>query len=243
MITGVSQDIALTLKALKVNHFDARFVPTVAEARATVLEMIPLTSRVGIGDSVTLRQTGVIDELVRRGNKVINPFMPELTRDPAKSGLFIRTCRKTFSTDVFITGSNAVTEDGKIVSIDYAGNRVAGTIYGAEKVILLAGKNKIVKDVVEAIYRIKNVIAPAHARQKERKTPCAVTGKCSDCDSPQRICNVTIILEKKPGHTDLSVILINEDLGLGWDPAWDEERISKIQSNYYRNTWTFFTGK
>ncbi len=145
-MTGVSPDIALTLKALKGNHFDARFVPTVAEAKAMVLEMIPLTSRVGIGDSVTLRQMGVIDELVRRGNKVINPFTLELTGGPAKSRLFIRTCRKTFSTDVFITGSNAVTEDGKIVSIDYAGNRVAGIIYGAEKVILLAGRNKIIKD-------------------------------------------------------------------------------------------------
>ena len=164
MITDISQDIELTLKSLKVNHFDAQFAQTVAEAKTMMLEMIPLTSSVGVGDSVTLRQIGVLDELVRRGNEVVNPFTVELTEDPAKLRLFIQTCRRTFGTDVFITGSNAVTEDGKIVSIDYVGNRVAGTIYGAKKVILPIGKNKIVKDVNGAIYRIKNVIAPAHAK-------------------------------------------------------------------------------
>jgi len=243
MIPDISQDIELTLKSLKVNRFDARFAQTVAEAKTMMLEMIPLTSSVGVGDSVTLRQIGILDELVRRGNEVINPFTWGLTQNPAKRRLFIQTCRRTFGTDVFITSSNAVTEDGKIVSIDYAGNRVAGTIHGAEKVILPIGRNKIVKDVNEAIYRIKNVIAPAHAKRKECKTPCAVTGKCNDCDSPDRICNVTIVLEKKPAHTDLSIILINEDLGLGWDPAWNEKRISEIESNYYENTWVFFTPK
>ena len=136
-----------------------------------------------------------------------------------------------------------MTEDGKIVSIDRVGNRVAATIFGAPKVILIVGRNKIVKDADEAIYRIKNVIAPAHAKRKGRKTPCAVTGKCSDCDSPDRICGVTVILEKKPLSTDLSVILIDEDLGLGWDPAWDERRIDEIRSNYYQNTWVFVPPK
>jgi hypothetical protein len=189
---------------------------------------------------VTLRQIGILDELSRRGNKVIDPFTRELTQDIVKRNLFIQTCRKTFGTDVFITSSNAVTQDGKIVSIDYSGNRVAGSIFGGEKVILAIGRNKIVRDAEEAIYRIKNVIAPFHSKYKGGKTPCAVTGKCSDCASPQRICNVTVILEKKPAHTDLCVLLVDEDLGLGWDPAWSEKRIDEIKSSYCQNSWAFF---
>ncbi|MFC2014226.1 lactate utilization protein [Chloroflexota bacterium] len=240
---NISKDIEQTLKSLKTNHFDARFARNAAEAKAIMLEMITVTSTIGVGDSVTLRQIGILDELSRRGNKVINPFTKGLTQDVAKHNLFIQTCRGTFGTDVFMAGCNAVTEDGKVVSVDYAGNRVAGTIFGGNKVILAIGRNKIVRNLDEAIYRIKNVIAPFHAKYKGRKTPCAVTGKCNDCDSSARICNVTIILEKKLGHTDLSVILIDEDLGLGWDPAWSEKRISKIKSEYCQNSWAFFTNE
>jgi len=243
MIPDIPQAMKLTLKSLKVNHFDAHLAQTSSEAKTMMLEMIPLTSSVGVGDSATLRQIGILEELIRRGTKVVNPFIAELTENPATRRLFIEECRRTFNNNVFITGSNAVTEDGKILSIDYAGNRVAGIIFGAEKVILTIGRNKIVKDMNEAIYRIKNVIAPVHAKWKGRKTPCAVTGKCNDCNSPDRICNVTIILEKKPAHTDLSVILINEDLGLGWDPAWNGKRIREIKSNYRQKSWAFFTHK
>ncbi len=243
MISDMSPEIEVTLQSLKVNHFDARFAQTVTEARRVMLKMIPLRARVGVGDSATLWQIGILEELKRRGTKVINPFTREMTQNPAMRKLFIQTCRRIFGSDVFITGSNAVTEDGKMVSIDYAGNRVAGMIYGAPKVILVVGRNKIVKDWDGAIYRIKNVIAPTHAKRKGQKTPCAITGQCNDCNSPDRICNVTIILEKKPAHTDLSIIIVNEDLGLGWNPSWDEKRISQIRADYCQNTWTFFASK
>ncbi len=206
-----------------------------------MLEMIPLTAKVGVGDSVTLRLIGILEELIRRGTEVINPFTRELAQ--GKAGNRSQTSRKALGSDVFLASSNALTEDGKIVSIDRVGNRVAGMIFGAQKVILPIGRNKIVKDVDEAIYRIKNVIAPTHAKWKGKTIPCAITGKCNDCNSPDRICNVMVVLEKKPLHADLSIILINEDLGLGWDPAWDEKRINEIRSNYYQNTWKFSTPK
>ena len=247
MILDMPQDIKVTLESLKANRFDARFAQTAVKARKMMLEMIPLTATVGVGDSTTLRQIGILEELMQRGNEIVNPFTLELTKamgeNRATHRQFLETMRSTFGTDVFLTGSNAVTEDGKLVSIDGLGNRVAATIFGAPKVILTISRNKIVKDVDAAIDHIKSVIAPAHAKRKGRKTPCAVTGKCSDCDSPDRICNVTVILEKKPLVTDLSVILINEDLGLGWDPAWDEKHISEIRSNYYENTWVFVLPK
>ncbi len=241
----MSQDIELTLKSLKANRFDVRFAQTTTEAKEMMLEMIPLAASVGVGDSTTLRQIGILEELIRRGTEVINPFTRELTQGMGDN-LFIRmrqTERRIFGADVFLTSSNALTEDGKIVSIDGAGNRVAAMIFGAPKVILPIGRNKIVRDVATAIYNIKNIIAPIHAKRTEHKTPCAVTGKCNDCDSPDRICNITVILEKRSMYTDLSIILINEDLGLSWNPTWDDKRISEIRSSYYQNSWAFFRPK
>lgn len=242
-MVDTSEQITRTVESLKKNGFDAHFTTTAAQAKGVILKITPASAVVGIADSVTLRQTGVLDELIQRGNKVINPFTPEMTRDidknSAKRKQFLATLRATFGTDVFITGSNAVTEDGKLVSIDGAGNRVAGIIYAAPKVILTVGRNKIVTDVEMAIHRIKNVLAPVHAKQKQYPTPCAKTGKCGDCNSPKRICNVTMILEKKPYHADISVIIIDADLGLGWNPDWDQERIDGIISRYYENSWPF----
>ncbi len=243
MTLDMADRVQRTISALKKNRFDARYCKTRDEAKNMILGIIPPQANIGVADSVTLRQTGVLAELINRGNKVINPFTPEMTKnidtDVEKRRLFHQALRDTFGTDVLITGCNAVTEDGKIVSVDGAGNRVAGMIYGAPKVILTVGTNKIVRDAEEAVYRIKNVIAPTHARQKNYKTPCAKTGKCADCSSKQRICSVTVILEKKTYHTDLSIILIDEDLGLAWDPIWDKARIDKIVSGYLENSWPF----
>ncbi|MFC2067642.1 lactate utilization protein [Chloroflexota bacterium] len=244
MLTDMSQSIELTLKSLKANNFDTHFVHTSSEAREKILGMIPLTARVGVGDSATLRQIGILEELTQRRTDVINPFTHELTQgiieNTNKRRLFHQMQKKTLDTDVFLTGSNALTEDGKLVNIDRIGNRVTGMIFGAENVILVIGRNKIVKDIDAAIYRIKNVLAPVHAARKNNKTPCASTGKCNDCNSPSRLCNITVIIEKQLTHSHLSVILIDKDLGLGWDPVWDEKRISNIRSNYYQNTWVFF---
>jgi hypothetical protein len=151
--------------------------------------------------------------------------------------------RKIFSCDVLVAGANAVTEDGKLVNVDAVGNRVASMVFGPRKVFIIAGKNKIVKNVDEALHRIKNIVAPFHARTKGFATPCARTGKCSDCNAPKRICNVISIMEKRPWRTEISVILVDEDLGLSWDETWPEERIGKIKSNYEKVTWAFASAK
>ena len=239
MSAGIPQSIRSTLESLKSHNFDARYAETVEEARKILLEMIPASSTIGIGDSVTLRQVGIIDSLSGRGNPVFNPFTPEMTQSKDHRRSFIEMCRKALLTDVFMTSANAVTEDGKLLSIDFAGNRVAGTIFGPGKVILTVGRNKITRDIESATDRVKNVVCPFHARAKGFKTPCVISGQCSDCESPRRICGVTVILERKLAHNDLAVILINEDLGLSWDPAWDARRIAAIQENYFRYSWSF----
>jgi L-lactate utilization protein LutB len=239
MPVSIPQDITRTLHALKAHGFDARFAASGAEAKSVILDLIPQESAVGIGDSVTLRQIGAIDDLVKRGSRVINPFTPELTGTSKNRKTFIGLCRQTLTADVFLTGANAVTQDGQIMSVDYAGNRVAGMIFGAEHIVIVIGRNKITRDIDEARIRIKNVITPVHAINKGRKTPCTITGKCSDCESPERICGVTVILERKLAHFDYTVILVNEDLGLGWDPDWDQNRIEAIKSAYLHNSWSF----
>lgn len=239
MTASIPQSIQSTLDALKSHHFEALYAGTTGEARKMMQEMIPPASTIGIGDSVTLRQIGIIESLVTRGNRVINPFTPEMTQSAGGRKVFLDLCRQALLTDVFMTSSNAVTEDGKLLSIDFAGNRVAGTIFGPGKVILAVGRNKISRDIDEATRRVKNIVCPFHASAKGFKSPCVVTGKCSDCEGTQRICGVTVILERKLAHNDLAVILVNEDLGLSWDPAWDSQRIANIQENYHRFSWSF----
>ncbi len=117
--------------------------------------------------------------------------------------------------DLFFTGSNAVTETGKLINLDMVGNRVGAITFGPRHVVLLIGRNKLVKDVEEAMERIKNHAAPLNAiRHEGLKTPCMKTSFCMDCNSPDRICNTWAITEKSfpPGRT--AVVLINEDLGL-----------------------------
>jgi hypothetical protein len=228
-----------TLKNLLTNNFEARFAENKDAVKQIVLSLISRDAIVGVGDSATVRQVGIIDELEKKGIRVLNPFSKELTTNPAKTMTRDNISRRIFSCDVLVSGTNAVTRDGKLVNIDAVGNRVASMIFGPRKVFIIAGKNKIVKDVDEALYRIKNVIAPFHARTKGFTTPCARTGKCSDCSAPKRICSVVSIIEKRPWRTEISVILANEDLGLSWDETWPEDRICRIKSNYEKVTWVF----
>jgi len=239
----VTTELEQTLNSLRANNFEAKFAKNSIVARQMILSSIPRDAVVGAGDSATIRQIGVIEALEKKGTRVLNPFSKELTLDPTKTATRDDISRQLFKCDVLLAGTNAVTMDGKLVNIDAVGNRVASMIFGPRKVFIVVGRNKIVKDVDEAFRRIKNVIAPFHARTKEFATPCAQTGKCIDCSAPKRICSVATIMEKKPWRTDISIILVDEDLGLGWDEAWHEDRVRKIKSNYEKVTWVFATAK
>jgi L-lactate utilization protein LutB len=232
-----------TLKNLLANNFEARFAENKDAAKQIVFGSISKDAIVGVGDSATVRQIGIIEELEKKGIRVLNPFSKELTTDHAKTMVRDNISRQIFSSDVLISGTNAVTRDGKLVNIDAVGNRVASMIFGPRKVLIIVGKNKIVKDVDQALYRIKNIIAPFHARIKRFATSCAQTGKCSNCNAPKRICSVISIIEKRPWRTEISVILVDEDLGLSWDETWPEDRIRRIKSNYEKVTWVFASAK
>ena len=198
-----------TIKALKKNNFDARFFPKASEALAEVWKMIPEGSTVGYGGSLTLNQIGFIEEAQKRSVKFLNPFAKGLSPEEGEK---IR--RQIFSADFFLASSNAITEDGKLYNIDATGNRVGAMIYGPKKVILLCGVNKIVRDIAEAQKKVQEYTSPLNVKRLGYKNPCSQTGECSDCASPERICNVYVILAKKPRRTDISVFIIGEFLGL-----------------------------
>ena len=117
---------------------------------------------------------------------------------------------KAMSTDVFLTSVNALAETGEMISIDGIGNRVASMMYGHKKVYLVIGRNKLEK----AVWRARNIAAPQNAKRLHMKTPCAVTGRCHDCSSPERICRGVSVLLGKMFRMEMEVVLINEDLGL-----------------------------
>lgn len=238
MSLSESANLEQTADSLKRNCFAVQIAKNKEMAKELVLALIPHKAVVGIGDSATVRQIGILPDLERRGTRIINAFVPELvTAGKDKFSVFEETIRESLHSDIFLTSANAVTRDGKLVSTDGVGNRVAGMIFGPRKVILIVSRNKIVDDTDKAMHRIRNSVAPIHAATKQKKLPCVATGRCTDCNAPQRICNITVILEKKPQLADISVILVNEDLGLGWEPTWPEDRIAKIRSNYEAVTW------
>ena len=220
------KQLEMVVEKLKRNRFDAVFVENIEEAGNRILEIVPLQATVGVANSVTIRQFGIVKALQERGTTVLDPVAPSYGLAEFKEEMIMPTLLKaTLGSDVFISGTNALTEDGKLVNIDGLGNRVAGIIFGARTSIVVVGRNKLVKNIDEALNRIKNTITPTLTK-KERifLFPVRKPGKCVDCSMPERACNVTVIMEKKPPLTDFKVIVVDDDLGLGWDPEWPSEQ-------------------
>jgi len=205
----LEKQVDRTIAALKKNNFKAVFVADSKGAVEEVMKQIPDGATVGMGGSVTLRQTGLIEALEKRNIKLI------LTATaPVSDEERLEAIRKGFSTDIFLSSTNAVTEDGKIFNVDATGNRVGAMFVGPKKVLIVAGVNKIVKDIEAAEKRLKEWAAPQNAKRLGRKTPCVETGVCADCSSPDRICNIYVTLAKKPARTDVTIILVGENLGI-----------------------------
>ena len=153
--------------------------------------------------------TGLFHELKDNSDiEVLNTFDTRLSKEE-----MMDLRRRSLMTDLFITGTNAVTEAGHLVNLDMVGNRVAAIIWGPKNVLLLIGRNKITADLEDAMIRIKNYAAPVNTMNLDKKTPCAKTGICHDCSSPDRICNYWTITEKSFVKNRIKIILINEDLG------------------------------
>ncbi len=195
-------------RALSGNGIKVIIAETAEEARQKALTLIRKRASVGLGGSRTMVEIGLLEALRSGAYRLIDQYDAGLSKEAA-----LKARRGGTQAEYFIAGSNAITEDGKIVNIDGLGNRLAGFSFGPGKVIIVAGRNKIVRDVAAAVERIKNVAAPMNARRFGAATPCAKTGECSDCASPDRICNLTLIIEKQRTPGRMTVILVNQELG------------------------------
>ncbi|MCK9582081.1 MAG: lactate utilization protein [Endomicrobiales bacterium] len=196
-----------TVKALEKNNFTVFIFENAAAATAKILELVHPTESVGSGGSMTLGEMGILQTLKERGNNII------VSTHEMSFEEMIETRRKALLANVFIGSPNAVTTDGKLVFVDKIGNRVGGMTFGPQKVIAVAGINKIVQNEEAAFERVRLVAGPANAVRLKLKTPCAQSGICSDCNSSDRICNIKVVLSKKPAYTQYFVLLVAQELG------------------------------
>jgi hypothetical protein len=196
------------IERLEAHDFKAIYVKSKAEAVEEILKHVIPNAKIGVGGSVTIRELGILDQLKVKGNLLYDHWVPGLTKEES-----LKTRKFQMTSDLFLSGVNAITLNGELINIDFAGNRTNATTYGPGKVILVVGYNKIVEDVQEAIKRIKNVAAPINAKRLNIDVPCAKVGKCVDCNSPNRICRVVMIHERRPFLTDMLIILVGEELG------------------------------
>lgn len=197
-----------TIEKLQAHQFKAIYVKTKAEAVEEIWEQITPKQKIGIGGSLTIRELGILDQLEAKGCLLHNHWQPGLSNEES---LLVRKAQMV--SDVFLSSVNAITLNGELVNIDGVGNRVNSLSFGPGKIILVAGYNKIVDDVQEGIKRIKEVVAPLNAKRLNLDLPCAKLGKCVDCNSPNRICCILVVHERKPLISNVLVIIVGEELG------------------------------
>ena len=199
-------------KTLEGNNFEVYIADNGDDAKRIVLEeIIPKIKAKSVcwGGSMTVVATGLYDNLKDNSDfKCIDTYDKTISME---AGMERR--RQGLTADLFITGTNAVTETGQLVNLDMIGNRVGALTFGPKNVVILIGRNKIVPDLDEAMFRIKNYAAPVNTMRLDKKTPCAKTSFCGDCKSPDRICNTWTITEKSFPKKRVKIILINKDLG------------------------------
>ncbi len=199
-------------ESLEENNFEVFVAQTADDAKNIALtNIIPKLNVKSIswGGSMSFVATGLFHALKDDDSlKVLNTFDRSLSFEEQ-----MEMRRQSLMVDLFITGTNAVTEDGQLVNLDMIGNRVGAITFGPLNVIIIVGRNKITLDLDDAMYRIKNYAAPLNTMNLDKKTPCAKTGFCQDCNSPDRICNTWTITEKCFPPKRVKIILVNEELG------------------------------
>jgi hypothetical protein len=196
MLKDIENKIPDLIENLRKKHFNVINVNDIEKAKEEVLKLINENDTVGVGGSLTIRALGVIEELMNRGNKVIHHWLPKTFIDEIK-----KARREEVRADVFLTSTNALTLNGELVNMDTYGNRVAAMIFGPPKVIIVAGYNKIVKDIDEAFKRVREEAAVKNAKRLE-------------IEYPEQLCKVATIIYQKPDDTDITIILVNAQLGL-----------------------------
>lgn len=201
------ESVQKTIKSLERNNYRVKYFQDAKEA-ADYLDLSLDGRVVGFGDSATLRVMELYERLSTH-NKV---YDPQQSKDNDE---FLELAQKCLTTEVYLTSVNAMSETGEMVNIDGTGNRVAGSLFGHEKVYFVVSTNKIEPTLERAIWRARNIAGPKNAKKYGLKTPCVVKGdRCYDCNSPDRICNaMAIYMKKMDDIEDVEIILIGEEMG------------------------------
>ena len=219
-----------TVEAMKKRHFDAYYCSTAAEAVEKALELIPKTDSVSWGGVMTVDELGLKQRLAQEGmTMLVVTHEMAFARDVSNQVVFMHQgvireqgdpaekqalMHQALSCGTFLMSSNAISKDGQLVNIDGMGNRVAAMCYGPRQVVVIAGMNKVLGTLDDAIARARNIAAPANAQRFGIKTPCGLTGQCGDCTSPDCICSYVVVTRNSMVHERIKVILVGEDLGL-----------------------------
>ncbi|GFP76361.1 lactate utilization protein [Clostridium fungisolvens] len=191
----------------KLRNIEVQYFETLEDVKSYILNMIPIECTVGIGHSATLGKMDITDSLLKRGNIV---YDKELGKDKEECKSLKK---KALLSDWYITGSNGVSLDGRIVNVDHSGNRVAAINYGPDHVIIVVGKNKVVATIDEAIKRVKNIACPQNAKRAGFNPPCVTLNRCVDCVSKERVCNSLSIIEGQSDKNRMKLYIVNEECG------------------------------
>ena len=198
----------ILVKNLQKRHFEAYYCATKEDALKQVLSLMPEGSVVGWGGAVSAAQVGV-QPAVHAGNYTV--IDRDQFADPAEK---LRCMRECFNADFFITGANALSLDGQMVNIDGNGNRVGPIVYGPGTILVIAGMNKVVDTLEDALRRARTVAAPMNKQRFASQTPCEITGVCTDCNSEGCICNQILVTRNCRPAGRIKFILVGEELGL-----------------------------
>ncbi len=204
------------IKNLEKNNIKGYYAKDRVEALEILKTLIPDGATIAVGGSVTLNECGVIDYIKNEKFNFLNRYNPNLSREEVQN-----IHRQSFNADVYLSSSNAITEDGVLYNVDGNSNRVGAIAFGPKSVIIIVGKNKIVKNLDEAVKRVKTIAAPKNAQRLNCETYCALKGVCkgldgqmSDgCTSPARICCNYLISAQQRQKDRIKVILVDENLG------------------------------
>ncbi|MCM8711460.1 lactate utilization protein [Clostridium sp. SYSU_GA19001] len=202
------QMIKRTMENLEKNNMEAFYVEDEVGVIKKISEFVKEGDTVSVGGSQTLFETGVIDFLRSGKFNFLDRYAGNLNAEEIKE-----IYRKSFFADVYLTSTNALTENGELYNVDGNGNRVAAMLYGPDSVIVIAGVNKIVKDLEAAILRNKQIAAPANNIRLNRNNPCTKVGYCMECKSPERICNEYVLIRRQGKKGRIKVIIVGKELG------------------------------
>lgn len=203
----LSEKIQKTIDNLKSRHINALFIEEKSQVLEKVLQLIPPAAAIGFGNSQTLKELKISEALSQRGNIVFDKTFGKSTEEKQLLK------KKALLADWFITGSNALSQEGHIVNIDHSGNRVAAMLYGPEHVLVVVGENKIADSLEQAIQRARMIAAPLNAARAGFNPPCREIKHCVDCRSLQRVCNSLVTIEGQTDKNRMTVLIVGDKLG------------------------------